>query len=304
MNFIKNLTKKQRIIFFILSAIILIGLIYFIVISISRTGKTPTTIQYAPFSATVTLNGTKVSNHATVWLKPGKYSAKIEFDHFRTIEREIEITEKYHYIVGVMEAADSEGEEYAKSHRQEFTETEGIIGQALNQEGKAIKEQYPILKYLPINNRLYSVSYIYNQNSAPTIAVKAAPEYLDAAVQKIKNLEDVDPTVYQIEFTATNPYTTYTESPKAEPEETIKASFTLSDTYKLSEGEYIAGQYYVATLYKYDYDKDLICAHYRVLLKKTGEEWHILATPQPLLTQKNTPKAPKDILYYANNFEP
>ncbi|MBR6168500.1 hypothetical protein IKQ74_00970 [Candidatus Saccharibacteria bacterium] len=304
MHLIKNLNKKQRIIFFILSAIILVGIIYFIVVSISRIGKIPITVQYAPFEANITLNGTKINNHTTVWLEPGKYLAKIEFDHFKTIEREVEITDKYRYIVGIMEATDSNGEEYANSHRQEFIETEGVIGQALNQEGKEIKERYPILNYLPINNRLYSISYIYNNNTAPTIAIKAAPEYLDAAVQKIKNLEDVDPTIYQIDFTATNPYTTYTESPKASPEETIKASFTLSDTYKLSEGEYIAGEYYVATLYKYDYDKDLICAHYRVLLKKTNDKWHILATPQPLLTRKNTPKAPKDILYYANAFEP
>ena len=304
MHLIKNLNKKQRIIFFILSAIILVGIIYFIVVSISRIGKIPTTVQYAPFEANITLNGTKINNNATIWLEPGKYLAKIEFDHFQTIKREVEITDKYRYIVGIMEATDSSGEEYANSHRQEFIETEGVIGQALNQEGKEIKERYPILNYLPINNRLYSISYIYNNNTAPTIAIKAAPEYLDAAVQKIKNLEDVDPTIYQIDFTATNPYITYTESPKASPEETIRASFTLSDTYKLSEGEYIAGEYYVATLYKYDYDKDLVCAHYRVLLKKTNDKWHILATPQPLLTRKNTPKAPKDILYYANAFEP
>ena len=304
MHLIKNLDKKQRVIFFILSTIIFVGIIYFIVISISRIGKVPTTVQYAPYEATITLNGTKINNNSQVWLEPGKYSAKIEFEHFKTIEREVEISAKYRYIVGILEAADSEGEAYIKAHQQDFIETEGIVGQALSQEGRAIKEQYPILSYLPINNRLYSIGYIYHQNEAPSITVKSAPEYLDAAVQKIKNLEDIDPTIYQIDFTAENPFSSYNESPKSDPEETIKASFQLSNTYKLSEGEYIAGQYYVATLYKYDYDKDLICAHYRVLLKNTDDEWHILATPQPLLTQKNTPKTPKDILHYANAFEP
>ena len=243
-------------------------------------------------------------NNSNIWLEPGSYTVKVKCDHFSSIERTIEISNDYHYIVGILSATDDEGRSYANLHKQEFANAEGIVGRALNEEGIAIKKQYPILNYLPINNSLFSISYTYLEDNIPLIKIKTTPEFLDDAVAKMKTFKNVELTDYQISFNIENPFDTYNESPKSDPEETIKASFQLSDTYKISEGEYIAGQYYVATLYKYDYDKDLICAHYRVLLKNTDDEWHILATPQPLLTQKNTPKTPKDILHYANAFEP
>ncbi len=303
MQLIKNLNSKQRLAFFLTSIIIIIGIIYFIATYTNRIGKVEVTVQYAPYVATIELNNTKINNHSKTWLKPGIYKAVIRSDHFESIERDIEISNDYKYIVGTMNAADSEGKDYINSHKQEFIETEGIIGQALNQEGIIIKKKYPILNYLPINNRLYSISYAYTDEGEPIITVKSEPEYLDIAIQKMKKLKNVDLTIYQINFTAQNPFAFYTEEPHSSPEETIKKSFNLSG-YKLSDGQNIADNYYAATIYKYDYNKDLIYGHYRVLLKKDNNQWHIISSPQPILTQQNTPDTPVDIINSANSLQP
>ncbi len=303
MQLFKNLKPKERLAFIIISVLVLIGIIFFTATFINRIGKVEVTIKYAPYAATVTLNNIKVNNNSKIWIEPGKYNLKVEFNHFSTTERVVEITTDYRYIVGTLSTVDDEGEAYINSHKQEFTEAEGLVGLALNEEGIAIKKKYPILNYLPINNRLYSISYAYTDDNEPIINVKAQPEYLDVAVRKIKSLKNVDLTVYQINFTAKNPFAIYNEKSKPTPEETIKASFNLSN-YKLSAGQNIANNYYAATIYKYDYDRDLIYSHYRVLLKKEDNKWHIVSAPQPLLTQQNTPETSTDIINSVNSLEP
>ena len=303
MQFIKNLNPKQRLAFFLISAIVLIGVIYFIITFINRIGKVEVTVQYAPYAATVKLNGTKVNNNSKIWLKPGTYKANIEFEHFESVERVIEISKDYRYVVGAMHTVDDEGEAYINSHKQEFAEVEGLVGWALNQEGLAMKKKYPILNYLPINNRLYSISYAYTDDNEPIITVKAEPEYLDVAVQKMKTLKNVNLTIYQVNFSTPNPFATYEEKAQSTPEETIKKTFNLSG-YKLSAGQNIADNYYAATIYKYNYDKDLIYGHYRVLLKKSDNKWHVVSAPQPLLTLQNTPNTSVDIINSANSLEP
>ena len=291
MEFYKNLNQKQRLIFIVISFLIIVGIIYFIFIFVTRMGKIEVTVQYAPYSANITLNGTKVKNKSKIWLQPGKYTAKIE------------INNDYDYIVGTLHTIDDEGEKYINSHKQEFVEAEGLVGRALTKEGIAIKKQYPILNYLPINNQLYSISYTYTDKNEPIINVKTSPEFLDDAVAKMKTLKNVNLTSYQVNFTPVNPFAIYDESAQSKPEDTIKSTFNL-DKYKLSEGQNIAGDYYATTIFTYDYSRDLTYGHYRVLLKKQDKKWHLVAAPQPLLTKHNTPDTATDILNSANSLAP
>ena len=303
MEFYKNLNQKQRLIFIVISFLIIVGIIYFIFIFVTRMGKIEVTVQYAPYSANITLNGTKVKNKSKIWLQPGKYTAKIEYEHFESVERVIEINNDYDYIVGTLHTIDDEGEKYINSHKQEFVEAEGLVGRALTKEGIAIKKQYPILNYLPINNQLYSISYTYTDKNEPIINVKTSPEFLDDAVAKMKTLKNVNLTSYQVNFTPVNPFAIYDESAQSKPEDTIKSTFNL-DKYKLSEGQNIAGDYYATTIFTYDYSRDLTYGHYRVLLKKQDKKWHLVAAPQPLLTKHNTPDTATDILNSANSLAP
>ncbi len=304
-QFYKNLNKGQRIIAIVVILFFIFAIFYGIIINIQRNGKVNVTVKFAPYAAKVTLNDVQVSNNSTIWLEPGSYRTKVELEHFDTIERTIEITNDYKYIVGTLSASDAEGEAYAQKHEQEYADTEGIVGLALNAEGDAIKNKYPILKYLPINNRLYSISYAYTDDNVPIITVKTSPKYLDVAVQKMKVLKNVDLTAYQINFTPANPFATYDESIELEPEETIRNSFNNISKYYISAGQHISDNYYAATIYTYDYSADLQYAHYRVLLKKDSDNyWHIVSSPQPLLTQQNTPDTPVDILNSVNSLNP
>ena len=268
-----------------------------------RINKVKTTVLYAPYNAKISLNNTPIRNNSTIWLEPGFYTAKIEYDHFETIEQTIEISNNHHYIVGILKASDEEGESYTNTHTQEFTNAEGIIGKMLNEEGTAIKNQYPILNYLPINNSLFSISYSYDEKNTPIIKVKSTPDFLDDAVAKMKTLKNVELIDYQIIFDIENPFETYSNTPKSTPQETIKSSFKM-DKYTISNGETIADDYYATTIYIYDYNRDLSYNHYRILLHKQTDGWHIVATPQPLLTKNNTPNVSSNILNSANSLAP
>ena len=304
MHLLKNLSKKQRITALIVGSVVLIIVIYSIAVLISRIGKVATKVQYAPYYATVTINDKKIDNKSTQYLEPGEYHITVTAEHFETYTNTVTISKDYHYMVGILNPSDDEGAVYQSEHAFEFTEVEGLVGLALNAEGSVRKKNYPILNYLPINNALYSISYEYDtDNVTPIISVKATPLYIDDAVAKLKTLEKVDLTSYEIVFKTENPFAIYNDSVKnSNPVDCIKNSFSIPSKYTLTEGQYINNDYYFAQFYIDDYDLDYKYSHYRILLHKENDEWQIIASPQPLLTQKNTPNVSKEILDTANSF--
>lgn len=304
-TFWQNLSQKQRVAVVLAIVLLAIVIIYSVFTLIFRAGKIATTVKFAPYNATITLNDSKIANNTTVWLLPGSYHLKVEFTNFTTIERDIVIDESHHYIVGTLEASNDSGNDYYNKHKEEFAETEGVIGQYLNEVGSATKEKYPILNYLPINNSLYSISYTYDEeNPEPIITVKADPKYIDAAVGKLKTFKNVDLTAYQIVFNTENPYEDYQKLSMTDPIETIRRSISIIDDsyYNITEGNYIGSDYFAAQVYIYDYSIDYSYSHYIVLLKKNGNNWKIVNTPYPLLTTYNTPGVEKSILDSANSF--
>ena len=298
----KNLSNNKRAILIVAIILFVFVIFYSAITLITRTGKIATTVKYAPYHATITLNNSKITNNTTVWLEPGNYHLKVEFEHFITDERDITIDKDHNYIVGILASSDEQGEEYYKKHREEFAEAEGVVGQYLNEEGLRIKKQYTILNYLPINNSLYSISYDYTDDMVPIIGIKTEPKYLDDAVEKLKTLKNVDLTAYQINFTPTNPFAIYKEVSAEKPLDVIKKSFTNIDDYYILEGQYLADDYFTTKIYTYSYEMDYSYAHYRALLHKEGNKWKLVAAPQPLLTRENTPNVDKSILDSVNSF--
>ena len=297
-----NLSNNKRIVLIVAAILFFFVILYSITTLITRSGKVATTIKYAPYRASITLNDSRISNNTTIWLEPGNYHLKVEFEHFVTEERDITIDKDHNYIVGVLTSADEEGSNYYSQHKQEFAETEGVVGRYLSEEGLRIKNKYTILNYLPINNSLYSISYDYTDEMEPIISVKTEPKYLDDAVEKLKTLKNVDLTAYQINFTPANPFAIYDNYSAANPLDVIKNSFNNIDDYYLQEGQYIGGDYFTTKIYTYSYEMDYSYAHYRVLLHKDGNNWKLVAAPQPLLTSENTPGVEKSILDSANSF--
>jgi len=304
-QFLKNFTKQQKITFLIVGIIFAIVVIYSLITLFSRIGKVATTIQFAPYTATVTINGEKVDNKSTKYLIPGEYTIVVEAEHFETFTNTVTISKDYHYMVGILNAADDEGANYQSTHAFEFAEVEGLVGVAMNAEGAVRKKNHPILNYLPINNSLFSISYEYDtDNVTPIISVKTTALYLDDAVAKLKTLKNVDLTSYEIVFKVQNPFAIYDEKITADkPIDCVEKSFNLPEKYVISEGQDLTDNYYLIQLYIDDYDLDYKYSHYKVLLHKDENNmWKIVTSPQPLFTQKNTPNVPKEILDTANSF--
>lgn len=298
-----NFTKTQKIAFLILLVIFLACIIFSIAILIYRSDKIPVQIKYAPYSSIVKLNNTTVKNDSTNYLLAGTYTLTVELDHFNTISTTVTIDANTEYLLGQLIPNDSEGQDIASTHQAEYSEVEGIYGQIANEEGAIIKDQYPILNHLPINNNFYSISFRYEDETPgkPLITVKAEPEYLDIATKKLLSFSNINPAEYDITFTAKNPFTTPQNSTATNPKDFISATYPLINTegYKLGNEAY-SGDYYFTTIYQYNYSSDTAFGHYRILLKKVDNLWQLVATPQPLLTLYNTPNTPIDILTKAN----
>ena len=303
MRTLKNFSRNQLIAFIVLAFFFLFAVIYSVCTLIYRAGKVKTVVKYAPYSATVTLNDAPITNNSTTWLIPGEYNLEVKFnEHFDSYKETIVISENNNAIVGILNPLDDEGEKYINDHEREFYETEGKIGSTLNQQGIKQKEKYPILNYLPINNSLYSISYEYNDKKEPIVNIKADPENLDIAVEKIKLLKNVNILETNFIFHTPTEFSEYQQNTETDPLLAIKVGFGLSDKYVVNAGKY-NGDYFYTSFYINDYDRALDYAHYRVILKKQKDgSWNALANPQPLFTNYNTEKIPEKILKSTNSY--
>ena len=298
-----NLTKGQKLTFLLLGLFVIIAIFYSVVTLISRAGKIRTDIYFAPYSAEVTLNGTKIKNKSTSYITPGDYELEVKFDHFESIKKQVTIDNDHNKLLGTLSASDDEGKTYLEKHKMEFTEVEGRVGVYLNEEGLRTKEKYPILNHLPFNSSLYSISYDYEEEgSRPVINIKSKDIYLDAAINKLKTYgKDDDLTAYKIFFSGNdNPYLAPVASTASDPQVFINESYPSGENSKLvGEGQEI-GEYYVTTIQEYNFDQDLLLAHYRIVLKKQGNTWQIVEYPQPYLTTHNMPGVPKEVIVAGN----
>ncbi len=300
-----NIQNKRVKTLLILSAALLVIIIFYsLATMIYRSGKTKTIVRFAPNTATVTLNDTRIANNSTNWLLPGQYHLKVSYNnHFEVYERDVEITEEDAELYGTLNALDDEGKEYITQHREEFAKVEGLVGDLLNRQGQKIKLDYPILTYLPMNNSLYSISYRYDDENKPIIDVKAEPKYLDVAVAKLKTIKNVDLSSQNIVFHTKNPFTKeYQQNPVTDVKKFVRLAYNLSDNYVIDEVQQV-GKYYYTSAYVNDYKNDTTYGHYRIILQKKDDgDWEIVATPQPLFTIYNAPGIKKETLDTINSY--
>ncbi|MFV0484968.1 MAG: hypothetical protein ACK5MU_01920 [Candidatus Saccharimonadales bacterium] len=298
----KNLPKQQRAAIGMIIGIFIIVIMAAIITMVSRIGKIEVEVKIAPFDTTITLNGTEIKNDSSSYIAPGTYELVAEREHFETKTETIIISESNSYIVGKLIASDEEGEKIMEERADDYLAVEGVMGKIANEEGAAIKEKWPILKYLPINNNFYSISYAYDSENEPIITVKADVKYIDIAVQKMKSFSGVDLTEYEIIFNTGNFFTDFIDNDETNGENFIRTGFASVIGDKVIGQGGSSGDYYYTTIYTVNYDTDDVYGHFRILIKKNGSKWELVSQPQPLLTKENTSDdVPKEILDAANN---
>lgn len=303
-NFFKNLSKRGKIITGIIALVFLIAIAYSVSTLIYRSGKTKVIIKVAPNDATITFNDTRVANNSTIWLTPGDYHVKAHYnEHLTTHEEDITVGSETYELYTILNAVDEEGQAFIEKHQQEYTNIEGLIGYLADKEGAKIKEKYPILQHLPINNRFYSISYEYDKNNVPLITVRASLEDIDTAVKKLhvisNNLSEQNIT-FDIDDSH---FSYYLPNSNTDITSFIHTAYQLDNSYLVGEVIELKDGYYYTSIYQYDSYIGEDYAHFKVLLKKNSNgEWTVISSPQPLFTAYNMPNIDKSILDLANSY--
>lgn len=300
---LENFTKTQKIIGAIVGLVFIGVLVFAVITIIYRAGKVAVTVKYAPFSATVTLDGERISNDSISYIVAGEYDLVVENEHFKTVSEKVTISDDYPYVIGQMTATSEEGERIARERQDEFLEVEGIFGGIRTDDGNKEKQQYPILKYLPINNALYSISYEYKNDKSLQINIKTTPTYQNTAIQKLYTLKGVVPTEYNIVFKDfVNPFDgSFVKNNESDPLNFLKNGYknVLGDRYIVQNGQ-SEGNYFYTTIETSVGQEDGYFWSWRVLLVRSGGKWDFVTTPYPILTQHNTPNVETEILNKVN----
>lgn len=307
-QYFKKNGKKELFAVVSVAAIIFFTIIFSTIVLIMRAGKVKVEIRVAPRNASLTLNDVSVKNNKTMYLEPGKYHLIAKRDHFEDLEVDFQVSKELPYVVAVMSPSDEEGDKYLDENPSEFRKVEGYIGVLMEKAGALEREKYPIIKYLPDNNRFYSISYSYpnyegstSDNGAPLIRVKTDTSYLDAAVAKMKTFEGVSLIDYEINFDLDNPFKNSSNSHSSDAATFLKETYRNSG-YTLSSVEYLADDYAVGIFTIKDRYSLLPSAKHLALIQKEGNSWKAVSTPEPLLTKFNTPDVSEDILNAANSY--
>ncbi|MBR3177423.1 hypothetical protein IKF27_01285 [Candidatus Saccharibacteria bacterium] len=67
---------------------------------------------------------------------------------------------------------------------------EAEAGKASISQGEKEREEYPLLKNLPIKNAVYTIGYQFEDDGKPTIIITATEYYQPFALEKLNSLGD------------------------------------------------------------------------------------------------------------------
>ena len=74
---------------------------------------------------------------------------------------------------------------------QSDRDLEAEAGISSVEQGEKEREEYPILKNLPIKNAVYTIGYQFEEDGKPTIIITATEYYQPFALEKLKSLGDI-----------------------------------------------------------------------------------------------------------------
>ena len=276
-------------------------ILYMIGFFIYTAGKVAVDVEYAPYAATVSLNGVAVRNHSNNYLEPGEYQLIVEYENFDKIESTVIVDEETKYLFGSLSPINEAGEEYAKKHQDEFFAVEGIAGTLANIEGEKQREKFPIISKLPVKEPYYTIGYNIEDEKL-NITVESGIAYRQLAVNRVlKLMDDEDFGRYNVVFVELdNPYEgKFKQNDAKDPIEYIKTGFTdIGVDFTVGGGQEEDGYYYAYL--RYSFNKYVNVVYRVVLIKDETGAWNLAGEPYPLLTTENTPGVPLEIINKVN----
>lgn len=311
METFEQFLQKHRKPILITISVVLIGIIgYNIAIFISRIGKIPVTIAFAPFDSTVQINDEDYQNNKVHYLSPGDYTIKASREHFEslTVEYTLEKNSQGTNFVGGLVPSDEEGIRIVDIHNNDFLKVESLGSiDAANEANKLIEES-PITQYLPVNFSAYSVSYNYNDQGEffVELVLKKGINFAPQAVATLYDLDDnINPASYKIIVRDyKDPFGDFTKNSEKDIAKFFETGYgeNFSNYQILSNRIIRQDDYYGILIVPRDVNLAGESAYpiYRAIIKQVEGNWELLSAPYPVVSQYNAAEAPLDFLNQLN----
>lgn len=312
MEIFEQFLQKYRKPILIIITIIIAGIIgYNVTVMISRIGKIPVTVMYAPFDADVKINGKIYKNNQKYYFSPGDYQVEASREHFQTMSLDYTITtgSDGNYFLGGLSPSDDEGYVISEKHSKEFNLVESIGSARAESEAQEFFEQAPIAQYLPINFNAYSISY--NQDKSGDffidLVLSGGAEYGPSAIATLYRINngDVNPAQYNIIVRDyKDPFGKFSQNSESDLIKYLTTGYGETFTnYQILENRIVKQDDYYGVLIipnNININKTTSYPIYRAILKKENESWRLVTTPYPVVSQYNAAEAPIDFLNKLN----
>jgi hypothetical protein len=197
----ENFNKRR---FVALSSLVVVAVLAYFIFTLwdhGRLGKV--IINVAPGDSTVKLNSSKVIGPGAIYLKPGRYTVTASRNGFRDDTEAVTAEKgKTATIYLVPEPMTQAAFQYLQNNPSAQTEREGLASQKVAATQALLQSKYPIIKYLPLTTRYYSINYGQSKKSpndptALALYISSNPAYRDLALQWIK-YKGFDPSKFEI----------------------------------------------------------------------------------------------------------
>lgn len=308
MDLIEQTLRKYRKPILAVIAIFIMGLIsYNIAILISRIGKIPVTVMYAPFDSTVMINGKIYNNNKTHYLSPGNYHIEASREHFQTMTMDYNLEQNSEeiFFVGGLLPEDDEGVAIAKARNNEFLSVENFGSAEATKSANNLFEIAPIAQYLPINFKTYSVSYNYDDQGEffVELVLKQGLNSASSAIATLYNLsQEISPASYRVIVRDyEDPFGEFTSNSETDMAKFLSTGYgeTFNNYRILNNRTIQQNNYYGILIIPKDVNLSNESASYpifRAILEKIESGWELICAPSIIVSQDNASKVPVEFL--------
>lgn len=195
------MNSKTRQIFALISIFTLIVLLMIVIVNLTRIGKNKINLTILPTYATATMNGEKIPNKTTLYLKPGDYSFEVKAEDFVTMKKTVHIKESQHLDLALL-PANNDGRAWVQQNSKLYTNVEERGGTAAREKGAALINRYPVVELLPYSDGSFNLGYVTPDGTAESFKITVhatTPLGRQLALSQLR-VWGYEPAEYPIDF--------------------------------------------------------------------------------------------------------